>query len=149
MFTLESWPADASVCWVADVVFVLALASFVAILSPIALGAQLLTPEKSQGSLSKLLQLLSAINSLPDSSVSRLAFAPSVDGVAGGLVVTVALVGAVGPKSSLRTGFAAVGAPPSAWTATVAVHVVTLAAILARATTQAPGGEENRSQQRL
>ena len=95
-----------------DVVVVPALARLVAVLAPVALGAELLTSGPR---------------------VPRPALAPSVHWVAGGVVVAVALVGAVGTKGAPWTWLAAVGAPPAPGAAALAVHVVALGAVLAGA----------------
>ena len=102
-----------------DVVVVPALARLVAVLAPVALGAELLTSGPR---------------------VPRPALAPSVHWVAGGVVVAVALVGAVWAECAARAGLTAVRAAPPARAATLSVHVIALGPVLAGAT-----GEENRA----
>ena len=99
-----------------DVVVVPALARLVAVLAPVALGAELLAPR---------------------ARVAGPALAPAVHRVARGVVVAVTLVGAVGPERPNGTRDAAVLPHPSPGTAALPVHVVTLSAVLAAAFAEA------------
>ena len=104
-FTCESWSANASLNWMADKVGILALAGSIAVLSPVTFRAKLFTSCSSE---------------------TWLAFAPSVHGIAGGIVVAVALMRATGPKSAYRAGHVTFRPMPSSWTSTLTIHVVTL-----------------------
>ncbi len=106
----------------AHVVLIGAPAGLIAVLAPVSLRTQLLAPA---------------------AGVAGPALAPAVHRVAGGLVVAVALVGAVGPEGAPGTRLAAVSPHPAAGTATLASRVEALARVLTRATSKAPAKHFN------
>ena len=103
--TCESRSANASVNWMADKVSILALAGSIAIFSPIAFRAKLFASGSSE---------------------TGLALAPPVHGVAGGVVVAVALVRATGPKGAHRAGHVTLGPMPAPGTSTFSIDMITL-----------------------
>ena len=117
MLTRVAWPANAPLFRIADKVVVLALTGLVTVLAPVAF----------------LTELFASSARVPGS-----ALAPAVHGVAGGLVVAVALMSAFRTERTDRTRFRTVLAHPTAPTPAFSVHVEAFSVILAFTASHAP-----------